>query len=400
MARMSRGKKFALVGTAAAVVLLGLVGVAAAAKPDDEGGDTREPWPDPLPEPDPKDEKTAKLVDIAICACIDEGVTGEHNLALCAASVVWEDIPWPPIAGDHQSLHDAWSLVEERVQSFAKALGQGKAKQWCNAARGIVDPLIAKPVKPKPEDPGDPGTKLRPKPEEPDEPKPPPPPDIPKWEVTYPKDGAVYQILRPDIMLGQDPDHSIIFRALWSASYLAAKEVGGVGDTEANAFARGIAMNANKRLQYLNLVLCSAWNDFLYGTWGYGEKAWPGPHGRSIRLLSYHADNRARMEQGLPPIRNIMLGSPVDKGTGNAVGAWNELQQEYEFIWLVPLDYVALFERGEIEVDPIPWEGARENEESKMFPPPEFMALGLVSAADVPDQWWGCEGHPQIYLGE
>ena len=383
-----------LAGSAAVIVMLAFAGMAGAAEPkdDEKGGDKREPWTDPLPLPDPYGKGTRRLIDIAICDCLDEGIVGDRNLAKCAAAKVWPGIPWPPIAGDHQSLHDAWSVVEERVQKFLDALKIGEAKKWCDDARKTKPDLggiIAKPDDEEVETPDDRPTDLAPIDLT--------PPDLDEWENTYPTPGTLFQVVYGDYFLGQSTSHSIVYRALRTAAFLAARAQGKT-EAEANDFAKGIAGNANKRLQYLDLILCSPWNDLLYGTWGFGESAWAGPHGRSIRLMPYHADNRELLRQGKAPMRNIQLGAPADKGTGSARGAWSDLESGFEYLWLPGLDLTALWNQGKIEVDPTPWPNAAEDMGSRISPPPVIASHDVQSAASVPNMSWGCAGH-EVWMG-
>jgi len=173
-------------------------------------------------------------------------------------------------------------------------------------------------------------------------------------------------------------------------------------DDEATAFAKEVAGNGSRRIQYLELIECGPYNDAVHATWGYAVGAKYGqehvaPTGRVIRLVKYHPDNRKRIQQGLPPMRNIELGDPSwpkQDPPREAFWQWDEAKQAFEYLWLPKLDYDALWNELRIAVDPEPWEGAVEEEvlRSKIFPPPVITNLGL---ANVPTgMTWGCPGLP------
>lgn len=386
-------RKRRLIGAGVAVLaVLGLgIGVASAAGPgtvddeDDEGGATREPDTTPL-SPDPSSLGIRTKIDVAICECVDSGIKGEAAVTRCVAVEIWSETPWPPISGDHESHIRAWNMIKDRVVDYIRATLEGLGTDWCDRARG-------------------PGTIAEPPPKDEDEekeitgfkkPTPIPPLDLSDFEsdTNYPRDGILHLVESGEIFLGTG-NRSIIYRALASAGYLAALEA---GETEAKALEIGesVANNSSKRIQYLELIQCSPWNDALYGTWGYGNQAMAGPHGRAIRMMKYHPDNRQRIIDRLPPMRNIRLGDPswrTEEPPRKAGPEWQEAAKAYEYLWLVKLDYKALYNDGIIAIDPTPWEGAEDGLESKIFPPPLVSSLG---ASNVPPGTWGCPGMPVI----
>lgn len=382
-------RKRILVGVGvAAIAFLGIgVGIAGASEPDDADDEddddgpappAREPDDRPL-EPEPGDPDVVGEIDVAICDCIEAGIAGEEAVTECVAVKIWAQFPWPPLDGDHFSHWDAWGLIRSRVDSYIAAALAGLGGKWCEEARGIGGIVVAPTPPPAgggvvPEKGIIPGL------------------DLSDYEspTNYPRDGILLRVVSGDIFLGEG-NRSITYRALLSAGYQAAKDAG-ASDADATGFARKIAKNGSNRIQYLDLIQCSPWNDALYGTWGYGNVARPGPHGRAIRMLKYHPNNRQRIKEHKPPMRNIDLGAPSWRADDRRAGPeWQEAAESYEYLWLPKLDYKVLYNQGLIELDPTPWEGADENMSSKIFPPPMVSNLG---AMNVPPGTWGCPGLP------
>lgn len=193
-------------------------------------------------------------------------------------------------------------------------------------------------------------------------------------ESLYPTPTRMYQVRKGDILGGEDSNRSIIYRALLSAAYTAAIEDGAT-DAEAKAFAKSIAKNGNLRRQYRDAMQCVGLNDAAYGTWGYGDKAKPGPHGRAIRLLRYHANNRQRLMAGKGFIRNIRWGDWKTPGDKSGTPMDPELADEYEYFFLPGLNHAALLQ-GEIIVD--------------MWEPPFAWTIDMPEGME--NQLYGCEG--------
>lgn len=168
-------------------------------------------------------------------------------------------------------------------------------------------------------------------------------------EGTYPTPRKMYQVRSGDIFGGTSSNRSIAYRALLSEAYVAAIE-GGASDAEAKSFANEIASSGTNRLRYIDAILCAGVNDAVYGTWGYAGGAKygqerVGPHGRTIRLMKYHPDNRARLTAGKPMRRNIALGDYMSPGDGSGVPLEPELAEAFEFLFLPGLDRAALRNR-------------------------------------------------------
>jgi hypothetical protein len=139
----------------------------------------------------------------------------------------------------------------------------------------------------------------------------------------YPEGGNFYQIQQGNILgWAMSPGthwNSVVYNLLSRELFLAARQYGGLDDPGAHAFAaqhRG--RKAHQNAIYIAIV-CSAMNDYAYGTWGYDKAInHPGPHGRAIRLLTQHADNEMRLRQGLQIARTVSIKSPADKGKANS----------------------------------------------------------------------------------
>ncbi len=168
-------------------------------------------------------------------------------------------------------------------------------------------------------------------------------------ESSYPTPGRMYQVKKLDIFGGEYSNRSIAYRALLSAAYTAA--VGdGMSDGDAKSFARSIAKNGSFRVQYIDAITCAGVNDAAYATWGYGDKARPGPQGRAIRLHKYHVNNRARLLAGKGFVRNIQMGSYENPGDESGLPMDAERADAYEYPLMPGLAFDALL-AGEIVVD-------------------------------------------------
>lgn len=190
-----------------------------------------------------------------------------------------------------------------------------------------------------------------------------------------PRVGHYYQVAHGDTLLGTAP-RSIVYQALLA--------FGG----------EAIAKVPAKRLAYLDLILCSGWNDYLYGTFGYGSGAHPGPHGRSIRMLRYHSDNRARLLAGAAPWRNIGIGAPGDGGKGTGRPLESGRAEAFEYLWLPEISTQAIQANGSITTEGVRWADGS----SKINPPPEVVDIGIETSRDPGLSTYGCrEG--QIALG-
>lgn len=239
-----------------------------------------------------------------------------------------------------------------------------------------------------PPDPGQPPTPKGPRgfvPDGPVEPpvEPSPDPELPPisdWEDPYPTPDQFYQVMAGDYPL------KVAQKALTSAGYLAARDVGGLPDDQALAFASQVGNSEARQRAYVDLYQCSGWNDAAYGTYGAGEDQRYSSHNRSIRFIKHHANNRARLSNGQAPIRNQALGSISDVRKGNRYGVDPTLRQAFPFLWLPGVDLQTLWETGGAVVK----YGERDDGTSSAMPPEGFVALGIEDASDVPIDNFGC----------
>lgn len=176
--------------------------------------------------------------------------------------------------------------------------------------------------------------------------------------------------------------------------YEAARERGGLSDQAAWAWVNNavggsrVISPANKAL---DVILCSAFNDACYGTWGYcGDIAiqkgrcpssmrnHPGPHGRAIRFLTDHAPNISRFKSGDVAARYAGIGNAGSAGDGTSDNKTGK-KGYYPELWIPKLDRERLWATGggdfpqQIEVEPTPenWDDS-----SPMSSPPPFIMRG------------------------
>lgn len=202
------------------------------------------------------------------------------------------------------------------------------------------------------------------------------PVDVAALEASTPTPGRMYQVRRGDILLG-DSSRSIVGRALRAA----AAEVAARQGIDAKAFADEIAGSASRRRAYADLILCSGSNDMVYGTYGYGDQAYVGPHGRSIRMLKYHADNRSRAREGRPLLRNIAMLTPGKRQAGDRAKPLDRTRAvAFEWLWLPPLDLDRLYREKIVTSEGLRWNDGTP----QLWAPPQIQALE-VEAFDDPD---------------
>ena len=87
-----------------------------------------------IPRPDyvvtiPRAKEDLDTIDEFLCECIAAmkldlpGLETEEqiirDLQFCLASRLYPDFQWPPIIGDHETIHQLWLLIEFRVRSLA-----------------------------------------------------------------------------------------------------------------------------------------------------------------------------------------------------------------------------------------------------------------------------------------
>lgn len=195
------------------------------------------------------------------------------------------------------------------------------------------------------------------------------PPDVDGLLASNPEGQTLYQVVRGDAFGGQD---GIVARWLRSSGELAGMSQRQIGD---------MLRNTQLRFDAYQLLLCSWWNDALYGTYGYGSQSLPGLHGRAIRLLPQNADNLALLRRGESPRRTVSVGVPSDRGSGNSrrIGPGNS----FELLWIPPLDLESL-SRGLIQLAPGNWADGT----SLANPPPSVTNLEVITD----DTEYGCDG--------
>ena len=213
-------------------------------------------------------------------------------------------------------------------------------------------------------------------------------PTVYEHPTNYPTHGVHHQVVPGDIFGGKGGKHNMAWAALYEAAFEGAIEYGGVSEADAHVYAASVAKKAANRGKYINLILCAPSNDLTYGTYGFGTKAPVGEHGRSIRLLKIHPDNRDRIFSQEPPIRNIEMGEPGDQRTGTGGSVDSDYREEFEYLWFPRLNTKRLWETGQITTEGESWDDGS----STMLPPPEIWALGINVLEDLPISTFGCMG--------
>ena len=203
----------------------------------------------------------------------------------------------------------------------------------------------------------------------------------------YPTPGLFHQVGWGDLFGGKNSAHNLAWAALYEGAYAAAVEIGGEDADGAHAFARAVANKGSNRARYRDLIQCSAWNDLLYGTWGYSSKSKAAPHGRAIRLLPHHAANRDLIFQQQSPMRNIKMKTPSDKGQGGGNAIDNEYRDGYEYLWFPALNLQELWDTGNITSEGMVWEDGS----SMSNPPPEIWGLDVDVLENPGLSSYGCE---------
>ncbi|MCH9686025.1 MAG: hypothetical protein K0V04_31610 [Deltaproteobacteria bacterium] len=211
---------------------------------------------------------------------------------------------------------------------------------------------------------------------------PPPPRQDPPWTELvdpYPRGNTFYQVVENDRFGGTSPKYSIAYRYLLSEAFLAAREIGGLDESEASTWAGAVAKQDKTRLAAIDLFQCSGWNDAMYGANPVTQSHASG-HGRSILLRPVHGPTASRLANEEMPFRNVTLGgNPAD---GNHRG--------YELLWMPGIDRTILWESGGtvLSTSGVLWPDGTSMEN----PPPWVMALGMDDTSGALEGDFGCPG--------
>ena len=176
------------------------------------------------------------------------------------------------------------------------------------------------------------------------------------------------------MIVGEGP-HSIAWRALYAAAEEAARDAG-ADELWVHQFAREIAGNVNKRIQYANLIVGgSIYNDLFFATWGYRPQDFAGVQGRAMILKPVHADVRQALLDGVFPQRTLDLGTPQEARTGRAITRTRKKfphAKHRPFMWLPLLNLRLLWEERQITTRGCVWP---DSSVPCQEPPPEVLRL-------------------------
>lgn len=228
----------------------------------------------------------------------------------------------------------------------------------------------------------------------------------------WPGSGAHGANIKANYNLGLPVSGWLIRREMFHA----AQEYGGLSNEAAmvwvnNMLKGGDLLNPSTRT--LDIILCSAFNDACYGTWGYcGQKAIDskkcpasmrnraGPTGRGIRLLKAHPNNIKRIRDGLAVARYATIGNPANAGDGSSKNTSGKTGH-YPALWMPKLDRQRLWESAnanpgfassyEIEASSEIWDDGSP----MSSPPPWVMKDGQIldysGSLKLPGAY-GCDG--------
>lgn len=115
-----------------------------------------------VPRPDylvtiPRVKEDLDILDTFLCECIAEASLGlpgldtdedqiVRDIQICLASRLYPDFQWPPIYGDHETIHQLWLLIEFRIRSLAN---RGELASFC-VITPQPDPIDIPPPQPQP----------------------------------------------------------------------------------------------------------------------------------------------------------------------------------------------------------------------------------------------------------
>lgn len=346
----------------------------------------------------PPFEYNEAQVELAIASSINAGKRGPLTIAIMVAKSTWpkhpktgKSIQWPPGPDAPKDVQCLWEMLLAQIERYMK---KNEIPPWPDCPEDLPFFNVAaqqceEPPQPPPPD---------------DDPDVPPPFDPGPFETPptadYPTPGTLMQVKYGDILLGtKSPKagkgRSIAYTTLLTAGWMAAKEFGGVSDDEAGEFARLVANNSDNRVEYVQLIQCSPWNDALYATFGFGPQSWESPAGRALRFLPQHYDNRTRLILGKAPKRNIALGTPADKDAGTAFGQ-NQNERNLAYLWLPKINLRVLWESGGtvVTTEGVSWPDGSNG----IMPPPEVIDYGVENVPESVS--WGCLGFEAQTIGD
>lgn len=224
--------------------------------------------------------------------------------------------------------------------------------------------------------------------------------DIDDYIKDYPEDGAIYQMRQGEILgwgIAGKKLKAITQNVLGRALFLAARQYGGLDDAAALAWANARRVNQALTNKIYNAILCCAWNDILYGTWGYcgnkaiqdgrcraSERNHAGEHGRAIRPLTQHANNIERLRQGLNPARVVSLGTPANAGDGRSnpvAKAQPGGDNSYPAFYLPGIDRKHLWDTNGASI---------RFDTDRALPPDQIWDRGFDNVANAMLPAWGC----------
>jgi len=202
------------------------------------------------------------------------------------------------------------------------------------------------------------------------------------YNADWPDPAKFYQVG------GQDFDglYGIAWRWFYTCLFLAAKNAGGLDDEAAREWASArVGSKGAAQAERADFILCSAWNDIVYGSYAVAAKNRRGPHGRGIDLVPQHADNWKRIGQRKRVRRNVYLETPGTVGTPRNAGQGNA---KLPLLWMPRLsDQVLWDSNGQTLKAGGSWAGGS----SMVFPPPVVMNLGIDDATGSAGlSVWGC----------
>jgi len=393
------------------VGLVGLLGFASTAKAAESEPSGREPWDEPIEPP------TDEALREALCWAVERTArtwdrTTERSVLEAATQELFGVQLVDHVEGDHPSATQAIDRMRAMFGQLADVAAAGGDPCETVAADAPADapgpaPTTSAPTPPVSTIPDvqesqhgtEPFGSVEPSPgtfASVDPPATPPKivldpvvldPPTAGVVASYPQGGRLYQVRKRDTLLGEG-QNSIVYRWISSDAFLAAKAAGQT-DSQARATARSLARNARLRIAAYQLLGCVPWNDTLYGTYQVSRLSFPlFQTGRGFTMLPIHAKNLDRLQRSEAPIRTITLGEPGQQGDFVAKTEFVDQPKAFALFWLPPLDDAELL-AGRIKLRQLPYSDGS----SRIWPPPAIADLGHLSAADIPQTTWGCQGH-------